>query len=68
MKLYLCGIKSYQLDLGIEGTPFADPRLERTLQRIKRDHHEPQLRERTPLIRPALLVMLNGLTQLTTLM
>jgi len=64
MKLYLCGIKSYQHDLGIECTAFADPRLERTLQGIKRDHQEPQLRERTPLTRPALLVMLNGLTQL----
>ena len=64
MKLYLCGIKSYQLDLGIECTAFADPRLERTLQGIKRDHQEPQLRERTPLTHPVLLVMLNRLTQL----
>ena len=64
MKLYLCGIKSYQLDLGIECTAFADPRLERTLQGIKRDHQEPQRRERTPLTRPVLLVMLPRLTQL----
>ena len=64
MKLYLCGIKSYQLDLGIECTAFADPRLERTLQGIKHDQQEPQLRERTPLTRPVLLVMLNLLTQL----
>lgn len=41
MKLYLCGIKSYQLDLGIECLAFTDPRLERTLQGIKRDHNEP---------------------------
>ena len=55
MKLYLCGIKSYQLDLGIECTAFSDPRLERTLQGIKRDHNEPQRRERTPLTRPLLI-------------
>jgi len=64
MKLFLCGIKSYPLDLGIECRAFADPRLERTLQGIKRDHQEPQLGERTPVTRPALLVILNGLTQL----
>ena len=64
MKLYLCGIMSYQFDLGIEWTAFADSRLERTLQGIKRDHQEPPLRERTPLTRPVLLVMLNRLTQL----
>ena len=63
MKLYLCGIKSYQLNLGIECTAFADPRLERTLQGIKRDHQEPLLWERTLLTRPVLLVMLNRLTE-----
>ena len=40
MKLYLAGIRSYQLDLGIECSAFADPRLERTIQGIKRDHME----------------------------
>ena len=55
---------SYQLDLGIECTAFADPCLERTLQGIKRDHQEQQLRERTRLTRPVLLVLLNRLTQL----
>ena len=61
MKLYLCGLKSYQLDLGIECTAFANPRLERTLQGIKRDHIEPGRRERTPLTRPQLLHILNRL-------
>ena len=59
MKLYLCGIKSYQLDLGIKCTAFTDPHLERTLQGIKRDHNEPQCRDRTPLIRPNLVLMLS---------
>lgn len=49
MKLYLCGLKSYQLDLGVECTSFADPRLDRTLQEIKRDHAEPDRHERKPL-------------------
>jgi len=39
MKLYLCGLKSYQVDLGIDSMAFADPRLERTPQGIKRDHN-----------------------------
>ena len=52
MKLYLTGIKSYQLDLGIECTAFTDPPLERTLQGIKRDHSKPALRTTTPLTRP----------------
>ena len=64
MKLYLCDIKSYQLNLGIECTAFADPRLERTQQGIKRDHQEPQRQEPIPLTRPVLLVMLNRLMQL----
>jgi len=55
MKLYLSGIKSYQLDLGIDCTAFSDPRLERTLQGIKRDHAEPERRIRTPLTLPLLL-------------
>ena len=61
MKLYLVGIKSYQLDLGIDCTAFSDPRLERTLQGIKRDHNEPARRTRTPLTRPHLLSLLNHL-------
>ena len=44
MKLYLTGIKSYQLDLVIECAAFTDPRLERTIQGIKRDHREPEQR------------------------
>ena len=39
MKLYLVGIKSYQLHLGIDWTAFSDPRLDRTLHRIKQDHN-----------------------------
>jgi len=61
MKLYLAGMKSYQLDLGIECTAFADPRLERTIQGIKRDHKEPETRTRTPLTRPCLLRILRYL-------
>src|SRR5205807_6054100 len=59
MKLYLTGIKSYHLDLGIDCSAFSDPRLERTLQGIKRDHSEPARRSRTPLTRPHLLHMLS---------
>ena len=58
MKLYLCGLKSYQLDLGIEFSAFTDPRLERTLQGIKHHHNQPDQRKRTPLTRPYLLHML----------
>lgn len=61
MKLYLSGIKSYQLDLGIESSAFSDPRLERTLQGIKRDHNEPNRRPRTPLTRPYLLRIIANL-------
>ena len=61
MKLYLAGIKSYQLDLGIDCSAFADPRLERTIQGIKRDHGEPDRRTRTPLTRPCLLRILHHL-------
>ena len=64
MKLYLCGIKSYQLDLGLECTAFTDPRLERTLQGIKRDHNQPERNPRTPLTRPYLLLMINTLSDL----
>ena len=61
MKHYLAGIRSYQLDLGIDCGAFSDPRLERTLQGIKRDHDEPARRIRTPLTRPHLVWMLNSL-------
>ena len=65
MKLYLCGINSYQHDLGIECTAFADPRWERTLQGIKPDPNEPQVRERTrPTHPPLLVIMLHRLTLL----
>jgi len=61
MKLYLSGIKSYQLDLGIECSMFSDPRLERTLQGIKRDHNEPDCQNRTPLTRTCLIQILSAL-------
>ena len=62
MKLYLTGIKSYQLDLGISCTTFADHRLEHTIQGIKRDHNEPQRRMRTPLTRPCLKLIIQHLS------
>ena len=65
LKLYLKGIKSYQLDLGINSTPILDPRLERTFQGIKRDLSEPTRRERTPLSWPYLLRLLHHLHSLT---
>ena len=58
MKLYLAGIKSYRLDLGIDCSAFADRRLERTIQGIKRDQNEPDRRPRSPLTRPYLLQIL----------
>ena len=62
MKLYLTGIKSYQLDLGIECAAFLQPRLERTIQGIKRDPCEPEQPIRTPLTRPFLLRILQYLS------
>jgi len=61
MKLYLCGIKSYQLDLGLKCTAFGDLRLEQTLAGIKRDYNEPQQRQRTPLTQPYLLRILDAI-------
>jgi len=57
MKLYLAGLKSYQLDLGIEFKAFKDARLERTIQGIKQDHNQLERRIRTPLTRPHLLAI-----------
>ena len=62
MKSFLTGIQSYQLDLGIEYAAFTDPRLERTIQGIKRDHRESEQRIRTPLTRPFLLRILQYLS------
>jgi len=47
-----------ELDLGLECTAFLDPRLERMLQGIKRDHNQPDRQPRTPLTRPHLLRIL----------
>ena len=63
LKLYLTGIQSYQLDLGIDRTAFSDPRLERTIQGIKRDHNEPERRIRSLLTRPHLLCLPSHLPQ-----
>ena len=60
MKLYLAGIKSFELDLGIECSAFSDPRLERTIQGIKRDHNEPRTRVRTSLTSPLVLPILSS--------
>ena len=62
LKLYLAGIRSYQLHLGIDCSAFSDPRLERTIQGIKRNHIEPERRSRTPLTRPYLLQHLASLS------
>jgi len=64
MKLYLTGIKSYQLDFGIDCTAFSNPQLVRTLQGIKRDHSEPARHKQTPLTRSHLLCMLTHLGSL----
>ena len=61
MKLYLAGIKSYQLDLGIDLTAFIDPRLKRTIQGIKREHAELASHIRSSLTRPLLLRILTHL-------
>ena len=58
MKLYLSGLKSYQLDLGIEYVAFTDPRIESSIQGIKRDHNEPECGIRTRLTRPYLIHIL----------
>ena len=61
MKLYLAGVKSYQFDMGIDCKAFSDPRVERAIQGIKRDHNEPERQIRTPLTRPYLLKVLSPL-------
>jgi len=62
MELYLAGIRSYQLDLGIEGAGFADPRLESTIQWINRDPLGLERQIRTPLTQPHLLLILRHLS------
>jgi len=61
LKLYLTGIKLYQLDLEIDCTAFSDARLDRTIQGIKRDHYEPARQTRTPLTCPKVLCILSHL-------
>jgi len=62
-KLFLAGIKPYQIDLRIKCAAFAEPRLERTIQGIKRDHLEPERQIRIPLTRPHLLLILRHLSR-----
>ena len=63
MNLYLAGINSYKLDLGIECAAFADPPLERTILGINRDHLEPERRIQTPLTQPHHLLNLHHLSR-----
>jgi len=58
MKLFLSGLKSYQLDLGMDCLAFTDSRIERTIQVINQNHNQPERRIRTPLTRPYLLHIL----------
>jgi hypothetical protein len=60
LKLYLTGLKSYHIDLGLDTSAFDDERLERTIRGIKREHPDAPRRERTPLIRPKLLRIFVG--------
>jgi len=62
MKLYLTGTKSYQLNLGISCSAFSDPRLERTIQGIKRDHNKPERSMRSLLTRPCLKHIIHHLS------
>ena len=63
MKQYLSGLQSYHVDLGLPVAAFQDERLERVIRGIKRDHAEPDRRERTPLTRDSLLRILRELRQ-----
>lgn len=63
IKLYLCGKKSYHIDLGFPVNSFLDDRLERVIRGIKREHTEPNRRERSPLTRDRLLRILRQLQQ-----
>jgi integrase len=62
LKLYLTGLKSYHIDLGLDTSAFEDERLERTIRGIKREHPDAPRRERTPLVRPKLLRILRVLS------
>ena len=61
IKLYLCGLKSYHVDLGFQVSAFQDDRLERVIRGIKREHAEPERWERSPLRRDCLLRILRQL-------
>lgn len=62
MKPYLTGIKSYQLDLGIDCKVCPNSLLEGTIHGIKQDHDEPNCRKRTPLTSPLILQILCCIT------
>ena len=61
MKQYLSGLRSYHVDLGLPVTAFQDERLERVIRGIKREHAEPDRRQRSPLTRDCLLRILREL-------
>ena len=61
IKQYLSGLRSYHVDLGLPVVAFSDELLERVMRGIKRDHAEPDRRERTPLTRDHLLRILRKL-------
>ena len=63
MKQYLSGLRSYHVDLGLPVAAFQDERLERVIRGIKRDHAEPDRRERSPLMSDSLLRILRELRQ-----
>lgn len=65
IKLYLCGLKSYHVDLGLPAIAFLDERLERVIRGIKREYAEPGRRTRTPLTRDCLRKVLRHLRQPT---
>lgn len=61
IKLYISGIRSFQVDMGTTGKElevFHHPTLERVIQGIRRLRGEPDVKERLPITRPILLAML----------
>ena len=65
IKLYLCGLKSHHVDLGLPTSAFLDVRLERVIRGFKHEHAEPGRRARSPLTRDCLLKVLRYLWQPT---
>lgn len=65
MKVYLSGLRSCHVDLGLPIVAFQDDRLERVIRGIKRQFGEANRRERTPLTRDALVLILRCLQEPT---